>query len=91
MAGTVCRSPGKSAEWKTISHWTRRSREKNDEAFAGICKRMLGLRGRPLEDRYGDGHSMSNKSRESRGDMSRQPCSWTSWLRMVLSQRRALA
>ena len=51
MAGTVCRMPGKSALWKTISHCTRRSREKNEEAFTGICSRMLGLRGRPREDR----------------------------------------
>lgn len=73
IAGTVWRMPGKSALWNTISHWTRRSGEKKDEAWMGICRRRLGLRGRPLGERYGDGHSMSKSRRGSSGVTSSQP------------------
>lgn len=73
IAGTVCRMPGNSALWKTISHCTRLSLEKKEDALTGICRRRLGLRGRPLAERYGDGHSMSNNRRGSKGVTSHQP------------------
>ena len=74
----VWRIAGNSALWKTISHCTLRSGEKNVEACIGSWRVKMGVRGKPPDDRNGGAHSIEKSMRAS-GVFSLQPWFRISW------------
>ena len=72
MGGHIFLTDSKMSEWKTISHWTRRSGVKKELACTGNCNLSFGPAGRLTEDLHIEEVSSVKSMRRSSEGISDQ-------------------